>query len=285
MKYKVQMHRSEPPRETIDLEFDRQVRVYVDQLPEKIYHNEITILHLSEPDVIYGFADHIIDECNYNYFDFILTFNKKVLAACPNAVKFEFGTTWIHGYKFKKKEFGISTIIGHKQKTPGHLLRHDLWARRKEITIPSAFYISAHGGPENTDDCPVLGKKSHEKHVAYGTQYHIAIENSNGDYYFSEKLIDCFQTKAVPIYWGCPAIGDYFNTDGMIIFDDADEMIRKVNSLKPGNYEKMAGAIEENYELSKKFADSPRERIKRKLKELIELAEPVRNQPSGQSRA
>jgi len=65
----------------------------------------------------------------------------------------------------------------------------------------------------------------------------------------------------------------------MIIINDADEMIRKVNSLKPGDYEKMARPIEENYELSKEFTDSPRERMKSKLKELIELARPAYNRP------
>ena len=271
MKYKAQMYYREVPPGAIDLEFDRQVRIYEDRLPENVCRDEITVLYLSEPDVIYGLADRIIGDNNYNYFDFIFTFNKKVLAACPNAIKFEFGTTWIHDYNFKTKRFGVSTIIGHKRKTYGHLLRYHLWLRRKEITIPLCFYISAHGGPENVDGYPVLGKEMNDKLVAYGSQYHIAIENSNEDYYFSEKLIDCFQTKAVPIYWGCPSIGEYFNTDGMIIVGDIDEMIYKVNSLKPGNYEKMAGAIEENYELSKKFLVYSRDRLKGKLKELIEL--------------
>jgi len=269
MKHKAKMCYPKQQPEAIDLDFDRQVMVYVDRLPEKVCRDEITILYLSEPDVIYGFADFVIS--NYNYFDFILTFDKNVLAACPNAVKFEFGTTWIYNFKFKEKEFGVSTIVGHKQKTSGHILRQQLWLRRKEITIPARFYISAHGGPENIDNYPVLGKRSHEKHVAYGTQYHIAIENSDGDYYFSEKLIDCFQTKAVPVYWGCPAIGEYFDTDGMIVAGDIDEMIYKINSLKPGDYEKMADAIEENYELSKAFIDTPQNRMKRKLKDLIEL--------------
>jgi len=281
MKYKTQMYYTKPEPKAIDLEFDRQVRVYEDWLPEKIYRNEITILLLSEPDVIYGFADYLIDKSNYNYFDFILTFNKKVLAACPNAVKFEFGTTWIYDYKFKEKEFGVSTIIGHKQKTTGHLMRYDLWLRRKEITVPACFYISAHGGPEDTDNCPVLGKEVHKKHIAFDTQYHIAIENSNEDYYFSEKLIDCFQTKAVPIYWGCPGIGEYFNTDGMIIAGDIDEMIYKVNSLKPDDYEKMAGAIEENYELSKAFIAPPHDRMKSILTKLIELAKPAYSRPAN----
>ena len=271
MKYKVQIYYINPEPKAVDLEFDRQVRVYVDQLPENIYANEITVMYLLEPNEIYGLADYVIHNDNYNHFDFILTFDRNVLAKCSNAVKFEFGTTWIYGYKFKEKEFGVSTIVGHKQKTPGHIMRHDLWMRRKEITVPSTFYISSRGGLENTENCPVLGEKSYEKHIAYNTQYHIAIECASEDYYFSEKLIDCFQTKTVPIYWGCEGIGKYFNTDGMIIVGDIDEMIYKVNSLKPGDYEKMACPIEENYELSKAFIEPPQDRMKSKLKELIEL--------------
>jgi len=284
MKHKAKICYAKQQPEAIDLDFDRQVRVYVDHLPENVYSNEITILYLSEPNEIYGLADYVIHNSNYNYFDFILTFDRDVLAVCPNAVKFEFGTTWIYSYKFKEKEFGVSTIVGHKQKTPGHIMRHNLWLRRKEITVPVNFYISAYGGPENTDNCPVLGKKTHEKHVAFNMQYHIAIECAAEDYYFSEKLIDCFQTKAVPVYWGCQAIGDYFNTDGMIIAGDIDEMIYKVNSIRPGDYEKMAGPIEENYELSKAFIEPPQDRIKSKLKELIGLAEPVGGPAAMQSK-
>ena len=283
MKYKVQMYYTKPDPEEIDLEFDRQIRVYEDCLPGEIRQDEITILYIVEPNEIYGLGDYAV--ANYNDFDFILTSYNEVLDACPNAIRFEFGSTWIHGYKFKEKKFGVSTIVGNKQKTYGHLLRYHLWLRRNEITIPACFYISAHGGPKNTGNCPTLGKEAHKKHIAFDTQYHIAIENVSKDYWFTEKLIDCFRTKAVPIYWGCPAIGDYFNTDGMIIINDADEMIRKVNSLRPGDYEKMADAIEENYELSKEFADSPRERMKGKLKELIELAGPARSRPTVRSKA
>ena len=283
MKYKVQMYYTKPLPNAIDLEFDRQVRVYADCKPGEIRQDEITILYIAEPNEIYGLSDYAI--ANYNDFDFILTSYNDVLDACPNAIRLEFGSTWIYGYKFKEKEFGVSTIIGFKKVTSGHLLRQHLWLRRKEITIPACFYISAHGGPKDAGDCTVLGKEVLEKHIAYGTQYHITIENVRRDYWFTEKLIDCFRTKAVPIYWGCPSIGDYFNTDGMIIVNDADEMIRKVNSLRPGDYKKMADAIEENHELSKEFADLPRERIKRKLKELIEPARPAHSRPAGRSRA
>ena len=35
--------------------------------------------------------------------------------------------------------------------------------------------------------------------------FHIAIENVSQRSYFSEKLLDCFLTRTVPVYWGCHA--------------------------------------------------------------------------------
>ena len=39
-------------------------------------------------------------------------------------------------------------------------------------------------------------------------RYHFCIENIKRDYWFTEKLIDCFVTGTIPIYWGCPSIFD-----------------------------------------------------------------------------
>jgi hypothetical protein len=52
--------------------------------------------------------------------------------------------------------------------------------------------------------------------------YSIAIENSKQDCYFSEKLIDCFLTWTMPIYWGCPNLDDYFPSEAFIAFDEHD---------------------------------------------------------------
>lgn len=61
-------------------------------------------------------------------------------------------------------------------------------------------------------------------------KYSIAIENSRQECYFSEKLIDCFLTWTVPIYWGCPNIFKYFPSESFITFseegiDDIKEII------------------------------------------------------------
>ena len=50
-------------------------------------------------------------------------------------------------------------------------------------------------------------------------QYSIAIENSKQDCYFSEKFIDCLLSWAMPIYWGCPNLEEYFPKESFIRFD------------------------------------------------------------------
>lgn len=50
-------------------------------------------------------------------------------------------------------------------------------------------------------------------------KYHIVIENSTGDYYFTEKLFDCYLAGTYPIYHGCRSIGDYYPANAMTRID------------------------------------------------------------------
>ena len=45
---------------------------------------------------------------------------------------------------------------------------------------------------------------------------HIAVENSIARNYLSEKLIDCFLSRTVPICRGAPNIGEWFGPEGII---------------------------------------------------------------------
>ena len=42
-------------------------------------------------------------------------------------------------------------------------------------------------------------------------RFQVVIENSNMSTYFSEKLIDALLMGTVPVYWGPPAVSDFFN--------------------------------------------------------------------------
>ena len=250
----------------LDIRNERQIELYVDDL--NIFNDNsdsIKILVLVEPEEIKPFADQVIQ--NHKKVDFILTHNEKILNACDNAHLFEYGTTWIKDYKFPEKNFSISHLVGFKTWTKGHRLRQKIWYKQSKIKNPINFYISKFNqGIDNFANAPIL---EGDKDPLFDSQFHITIENTYEKNFFSEKVMDAFLTKTVPVYWGCPNIGDYFNLDGMLIVEDMKDLFKKVNGLTPEIYESMTYAIEDNYHRAQEFAEiSPR--MERLLKRIID---------------
>jgi hypothetical protein len=84
-------------------------------------------------------------------------------------------------------------------------------------------------------------------------KFNIACENQVMTNMFSEKLLDCFKTKTVPIYYGCTNIDKYFNPKGIIQFNTIEEFDRIMETLTPEMYDEMLPYIEENYQLAKPY--------------------------------
>ena len=53
-------------------------------------------------------------------------------------------------------------------------------------------------------------------------RYSLAFENTVSDYYFTEKLMDCFVAGAMPIYFGSAKITEFFPEESMVIIDPED---------------------------------------------------------------
>ena len=93
--------------------------------------------------------------------------------------------------------------------------------------------------------------------------FHVCIENVRQENYFSEKLLDCFLTRTIPIYWGCPNIDSYFDVRGMILIGNegdvakrAVDMINIAISTDPQIlYDNMHNAIEENFRRAQGWID------------------------------
>ena len=47
-------------------------------------------------------------------------------------------------------------------------------------------------------------------------KFSICFENSHIDNYFTEKLVNAYMGKAIPIYWGCPQVPDFINLKAII---------------------------------------------------------------------
>lgn len=66
--------------------------------------------------------------------------------------------------------------------------------------------------------------------------YSVVIENVRETNYFSEKLIDAILCDTIPIYLGCPNIGDFSDTQGMILCESEDDIRAAVFAASPEQY-------------------------------------------------
>lgn len=225
-------------------------KLWIDSLTDTtVPPGTMRVLLLNEPNAVTRLANHVCEDPSR--WDYILAHNPRVLRQCANSVRFCYGTTWIRDYTFPPKAFGVSMLVSAQLVVNGHYLRRKLWDRRNEISTPRRFYIS-HRLKEIQPEGYVLEAK---KEPMFDTQFHLAIENSSTKNYFTEKIIDCFQTRTVPIYYGATNIHRFFNPKGMFVFQNDDEAVRICNRLTPTTYASMAAAVEDNYHRSFQWLD------------------------------
>ena len=254
-----------------DIDTDKPVNVYIDRLPpdNSVPEGSVCIVILEEP-----FRGHLYETVNHiqDRYTHLLTFDDWLLETNPKAQLFQCTNSWVKGYVSPKKQFSVSTVVGGKSKPTmlGYATRHNLWKCKELIRIPKAFYLSSQTRFQGADykNNLVLGKELSGKKVLFDSMFHIAIENTAIGNYFTEKIIDCFQTRTVPVYWGCTNIGEYFNADGILKARNVGEIIKICNGLTPEVYENMKEVMEENYKESEKWCDGHKTIID-KVKELI----------------
>jgi hypothetical protein len=72
--------------------------------------------------------------------------------------------------------------------------------------------------------------------------------NANYASYFTEILIDCFVFKTIPIFWGDPAIFDEFDSRGMYVFRDTDDLDLILSRISPQDYLDRIPYVEKNFQ-------------------------------------
>lgn len=116
----------------------------------------------------------------------------------------------------------VSVVSSNKAFTPEHRARLAFVAKLK-AALGDQVEVFGRGITDFADKRDVLD--------AY--RYHIALENSSIEDYWSEKLADPYLTLTFPIYHGCPNISDYFPEQALQPIniyepDEAIEIIRQV---------------------------------------------------------
>ena len=219
--------------------------------------NEIVFLtdnsmHLTTNGKRYGFMmeprainNSIYDwvKDNHSTFNSVFTYDKELLETSEIFKFYPHSGCWIkpEDQKIYDKTKLVSIVASNKQLTFGHRLRHSIISVANDENISLDVFGRVYK--------PIEYKLDSLKDYGFS----IIIENSKIDYYFTEKLIDSFMTGTVPIYWGCPSIGDFFNLDGIIIVNDVNDLLSQLKLLSLEKYKSMLPAVKENFELAKKF--------------------------------
>ena len=245
---------------------DIDFSLFVDDIPKSSTDlSPINIIVLEEPNEYFGLHDWAIQ--NKDLFSVILTWDDKILNTCDNAIFLPFGHTWFKPDQYEKyhqKEFKIAHLCGELLKSYGHQMRHEILNRKNEILNPTKFYKTI-GNRHDLEDARI------GKEIVFGdAQFGVAIENFSHRGWFSEKILDCFLLKTIPIYWGCSNIDTFFNKEGILKFDNVDDFIYIVNNLDSNYYDSKKEIIEENYQKALQYVDYE-QNIINKITEIFKL--------------
>lgn len=145
--------------------------------------------------------------------------------------------SWVKNkYFLPKKVKNISMITSNNYFLPGHKFRISIMNEVKEFID---IYGRGFNFIENKED----GLKDY--------YYSIAVENDDTDNYFSEKLLDCFLTCTIPIYWGSNFPYSIFNPGGIINIKELKDL-KELKNLTTNFYYKNINAVVENYFIAEK---------------------------------
>lgn len=194
---------------------------------DRVKHINRKVAWLLEPRAINpGIYDWI--SSNNRKFDFVLTFDKELLNRGENFLFYPYGTTWIDSPDYTKEyeKTKLFSIIGsNKRMTPGHDFRNEVikyCLDRGDVDVFGRGYNEIQNKEEGLDQY----------------MFSIVMENSQANYYFSEKLLDCFCTETVPVYWGCD-VSRFFDMSGIMTFNTIEDLDNLLNGLTSTIYDSL----------------------------------------------
>tara|TARA_Y100000593_G_scaffold90365_2_gene176627 strand:+ start:417 stop:2048 length:1632 start_codon:yes stop_codon:yes gene_type:complete len=223
---------------------------------DKNFNTKTKIALLTECRLMDPHRYNFIEE-NHELFDHIVTYDDQLFEKFSDkTIVTPYGGTWIKPslQKIYPKTKLCSYISSFKNHTSIQERRIELmqyFYKNKHIDI-ELFGRDHNPLPEEHHPGGLEGKILALKDYAFS----ISIENHIQNNYFSEKLMDCFLTGTIPLYYGCTEIKKYFNVKGMIILDDVKDAKDIVPTLSYDLYKSKIDIIEENFNLAKQYIDS-----------------------------
>lgn len=173
-------------------------------------------------------------EKHYEMFDSIFTHDSQLLGLLPNAYKILYWRDYELNDEPKDKL--ISFICGNKEMCAAHRMRMKLAEKLKnKVDILGDW----NGGQRVS---------IHDAYAPY--KYAIVIENHLDNLWFTEKILNAFANKTIPIYFGARDIDLIFNKNGIIRINDLWEIPTWIDGhyeYLDEMYDNLKPIIEDNY--------------------------------------
>lgn len=180
-------------------------------------------------------------------FESIFTFDDKMLEEVENAKFYPVcAAVWygvddspvqLNPKAYENKEKNISIVSSNKVNCDLHKFRIELARKCKREGMADAFGTFDGGAYSDISD----SLKDY--------RYSIVIENTLSDYFFCEKITNCFAAQTIPVYLGARKISDFFNSDGIICIEKPEiNMVEKIiKQCNEKEYENRLSAVLDNY--------------------------------------
>lgn len=186
-------------------------------------------------------------------FDVIFTYDEELLNKLPNAKFFPWCAQVWYGkcdkgfcwdpecYKHKNRQ--ISIVSSDKRMCHLHEVRLELSRFCKRNQLADTFGTFDGGWQCLIDD------------TLRDYRYSIIMENDISDYFFTEKITNCFAAQTIPIYLGARKIKDFFNEDGIIYIDEKGlkDIEKVLKQCTKEEYERRRQAVIDNYQRVQKY--------------------------------
>ena len=186
-------------------------------------------------------------------YKYIFTHSERILNKFPNAKFIPAGGVWYglpqHGgvisddlYLSKKKN--ISMVSSNKTMCDLHRIRIDT-----AIQCKKSGFVDTFGNFDGGAIIPIGA-------TLQNYRYSIVFENTITDYCFTEKILNCFKSMTIPIYYGASKIAEFFNADGIIFIEKnniSKSIAEIIHSVDEKYYSNHISAILDNYKRVKDY--------------------------------
>lgn len=214
---------------------DAYIECYADMRMMDCQGGRKNIAMLLEPkSMIKPAYDYVRD--HIDLFRYVFTHDAALLKL-PNVYELNWADVWL--VKDSEKTKGISICTSYKDWCDLHRARLELARYYQDHDGADAYF-----GDWNNPNIPNVKAEDYLEHYKFS----IIIENDLDDWWYTEKILNCFGTKTVPIYVGASRIGERFNADGIIQVENWRDIPSIVEHLDiDREYSERIDAINDNF--------------------------------------